>query len=259
MRYRPGGGPVASTPSSHRRPEVRPAHERALVGGQEERCGGDVLHASEPREGRARMRVREHLGRVRLVGRTRQDLPRRHRVHDDALPRVVDGDLARQLHDPALRDRVGQVTGRSDHAVLRGDGDDAPAGVADRLLLEHLLDGPLAGEEHAAQPDGHDRVPVGLVASRAGASSGRPPGSRSAPSRRAGPCARRPCARAGRCRPSSPRRRSRARRCRPARRSARPSGARPRGAPRGRRRSPRARPRARRRARSPGRCRTSRR
>ena len=50
---------------------------------------------------------------------------------------------------------------------------------------EHLLDGALAAEEHAAQADGHDRVPVVLARSRAGPSSGGRRGSRSAPSRRA--------------------------------------------------------------------------
>ena len=37
---------------------------------------------------------------------------------------------------------------------------DSAAGLADRLLLDHLADRALAAEEDAAQVDSHDRVPV---------------------------------------------------------------------------------------------------
>ena len=97
---RGGASPRAQDRTSVRHPaavdhHVRAAHVGAVVGGQEDRQRRDVLGPAEAREGRARVRVGERLGRVRLVDRRRQDLARRDRVADDPARPEVDGDLAR--------------------------------------------------------------------------------------------------------------------------------------------------------------------
>ena len=63
--------------------DVRAAHVRALVRGEEDGQRGDVLGPAEARERRARARVGQPFGRVRLVDRRRQDLAGRDGVADD--------------------------------------------------------------------------------------------------------------------------------------------------------------------------------
>ena len=57
------------------------------------------------------------------------DVARADGVHAHAQRAVVDGELAGQVHDPALGRAVGGRPGRADEAVRRGDVDD-PAGAA---------------------------------------------------------------------------------------------------------------------------------
>src|SRR5207237_9391325 len=88
------------------------------------------LHVGETR------RVRTEVARS-----ARDDLPGRDCVAEDAVLSVVDGDLTRHLHEPALADAVCEMARRADHAVLRGDVDDPAASIADQRLAKHLLHG----------------------------------------------------------------------------------------------------------------------
>src|SRR4029450_3854379 len=72
----------------------------------------------------------------------------------------VDRKLTREVHHPSFRRAVGDVPRCPYHPVLGGEVDDPTAHLGDRLLYEHLLDCALAAEEHPAEADGHDRVPV---------------------------------------------------------------------------------------------------
>ena len=87
-------------------------------------------------------------------------LPGRDRVHEHPARPEVDRDLVHEVDHAALARRVGDVVRRADHPVLRGDDHDPAANLVDRLLLDHLRDGPFRAEEDPAQVDGHDRVPV---------------------------------------------------------------------------------------------------
>src|SRR6185437_4536801 len=72
---------------------------------------------------------------------------------------VIGGDLAGHVDDRRLGDAVGAVLGCGDHAVLRGDVDDAPAGFVADLLGQHAAHRGPAYQEHAGHVDRHDVVP----------------------------------------------------------------------------------------------------
>src|SRR5919204_6748615 len=109
-------------------------------------------------ERRARTGICERI-RLLLLRRAGEDLPGRDRVHENAARTVVDRDLAGQIDDAPFAGGIGDVPGWANHAVLRGDVDNATANLAERLLLEHLRDCPLAAEKNPAKVDAEDRIP----------------------------------------------------------------------------------------------------
>src|SRR5262249_58500783 len=74
-------------------------------------------------------------GAATLAG---EDFARRYGVADDAVPAVISGDLTRQVDHRRLRDAVGAVLWRGDHAVLGGNVYQAPTRLSADLLAEHL-------------------------------------------------------------------------------------------------------------------------
>ena len=121
---------------------------------------GDVLGISQTRPGRARIRVRDHLGNLAVLART-TILPGAIALQTMPVPGEVDRDLARQLTHHALL--TVPRSPRPATIVLRGDVDHPPAHLAARLLLQHLPHGALAAQEQAAQADVQDDVPVLLA------------------------------------------------------------------------------------------------
>jgi len=79
------------------------------------------------------------------------------------LASVLDCNLASHLHQTSLADSVGEVASYPDHSMLRGDVDDATAGVASQRLDQQVPDCSLTEHEWAGQAHPHHRVPVAIL------------------------------------------------------------------------------------------------
>src|ERR1700674_2622042 len=98
---------------------VDPADVGGLVGGKEGDGGRNVRWLTEPAEWCPRKYVRQRgIVLAQVAGGSGHDLAGSHSVADDAVAPMLHGDLAGHLHEATLADRVGEVAGRSDHAVL---------------------------------------------------------------------------------------------------------------------------------------------
>src|SRR2546427_9042041 len=119
--------------------QVDPADEAGIVGGQEGDRGGHIARLAEPYEWRAGPHVCRRLLVTHEIARgAREDLSRGDGVADDAVPTVLHRDLTSHLHEAPLADGIGEMAGRTDHPVLRGDIDDPTPRVAPERLPQHL-------------------------------------------------------------------------------------------------------------------------
>jgi hypothetical protein len=146
---------------AHRLPTVH--HHRmsdgecALGRAQPQHRGGDLLGLAQASDrllghhalvavSSARCDALDHLG---------IDDARADGIHADVGLRIVERRTLRETDDPELRGHIRRLAGDSDHATARRGVDDGATALA-----KHDRHHVLHAQEHAAQVDGHEAIPV---------------------------------------------------------------------------------------------------